>query len=594
MKRRHFLKSSAFFTIAAASGTLTACRSAQEPRDSPGSHVFPQGVASGDPRDRSVVLWTRCTATRPDADVVPLHVEVSTQRDFSALVASVPLRALRSFDFTVRAKITGLRPSTTFYYRFVAGRDSSPMGKTRTAPLPNDANTLVRFAWLTCQDWSVNHWEAMKLIAAETDLDFVVHVGDYIYETVGTPTLDAVEPAHSRITLPHGRPLAGGGQYAESLDDYRSLYRTYRSDPRLQALHRQFPMIAIWDDHEFTDDCWQDHQTYTNEQQRETQRRRNATQAWAEYMPVDWSDVRFDDVNPAYDNIRIYRAFQFGSLMQLVMTDERLYRDSQSVSASGIARARGHDPVHGDDAVGSRYFVERGLLERSEAQAANRLGRSPSILGSEQTRWWKATLKSSSATWKVWGNEVMLNRLWVDLPSKQDGSTSFVVNGDSWDGYPAHRHELLAWLSQQAIRNIVAITGDLHAFQCGVLRDGHDPSTGQPVAVDFVCAGISSTSFYAYVRQAWRGTPLAPLVASPAAFDAFLRSNNPGLRYVDHDAQGYASATVTPEHFAVVYNKVRRLTGDGKPQPDLVPQRVRLTVSRDRSDVMVESLSANA
>lgn len=145
------------------------------------------------------------------------------------------------------------------------------------------------------------------------------------------------------------------------------------------------------------------------------------------------------------------------------MTDERLYRDSQSVSASGIARARGHDPVHGDDAVGSRYFVERGLLERSEAQAANRLGRSPSILGSEQTRWWKATLKSSSATWKVWGNEVMLNRLWVDLPSKQDGSTSFVVNGDSWDGYPAHRHELLAWLSQQAIRNIVAITGDLHA-----------------------------------------------------------------------------------------------------------------------------------
>ena len=594
MKRRHFLKSSAFFTIAAASGTLTACRSAKDTLESPASHVFAQGVASGDPRDRSVVLWTRCTVPRKGVDAVPLRVEVSTQADFSEIVASVPLRALRIFDYTVRAKVTGLQPGTTFYYRFVAGRDVSTIGTTRTAPAPDDANARVRFAWLTCQDWSVNHWQAMKLIAAETDLDFVVHVGDYIYEVVGAPTLDAVEPAHPRISLPHGRPLAGGGQCAESLDDYRTLYRTYRSDARLQTLHRQFPMIAIWDDHEFSDDCWQDHQTYTNGQPRETQRRRNATQAWAEYMPVDWSDVGFDDGNSAYDNIRIYRTFQFGSLMQLVMTDERLYRDSQSVSASDIARARGHDPVRGDDAVGSRYFVERGLLERSEAQAAGRLGRAPSILGSEQTRWWKATLASSQATWKVWGNEVMLNRLWVNLPSKQGGSTSFVVNGDSWDGYPAHRCELLAWLSQQSIRNVVASTGDLHAFQCGVLRDGHDPSTGQPVLVDFVCAGISSTSFYTYVNAAWRSTPLAPLVASSAAFDAFLRSNNPGLRYVDHDAQGYASATVTAERFVVVFNKIERMSGERRALPDPLPQRVRLTVFKDKTDVLVEPLTAPA
>ena len=594
MKRRHFLKSSAFFTIAAAGGALTACRSAMDAPESLLSHAFPQGVASGDPRDRSVVFWTRCTVTRAGVDTVPLRVEVSTQADFSAMVASVPLRAMRTFDYTVRAKITGLQPATAFYYRFVAGRDVSPVGTTRTAPAPNDANARVRFAWMTCQDWSVNHWQAMKLIAAETDLDFVVHVGDYIYEAVGAPTLDAVEPAHPRISLPDGRPLAAGGQCAASLEDYRTLYRAYRSDARLQTLHRQFPMIAIWDDHEFSDDCWQDHETYTNEQPRDTQRRRNATQAWAEYMPVDWSDVEFDADDSAYDNIRIYRTFVFGSLMQLVMTDERLYRDSQSVSASDIARARGHDPVHGDDAVGSRYFVERGLMERAEAQAAVRLGRNPSILGGEQTRWWKATLASSQATWKVWGNEVMLNRLWVNLPSKQGGSTSLVVNGDSWDGYPAHRRELLAWLSQQSIHNVVAITGDLHAFQCGVLRDGYDPSTGQPVLVDFVCAGISSTSFYTYVRKAWQGTPLAPLVASSAAFDAFLQSNNPGLRYVDHDAQGYASATVTAERFVVVFNKIGRVSGEQRAEPNPLPQRVRLTVFKDKSEVLVEPLTAPA
>ena len=591
MKRRHFLKSSAFFTIAAASGALTACRSAKDTLESPASHVFAQGVASGDPRDRSIVLWTRCTVPRNGVDAVPLRVDVSTQADFSEIVASVPLRALR---------IHGPRKG----HRTAAWHDVLlPFcGRSRGEHHWDDTHRSStgrreRTGALRLVDlpgWSVNRWQAMKLIAAETDLDFVVHVGDYIYEVVGAPTLDAVEPAHPRISLPHGRLLAGGGQCAESLDDYRTLYRTYRSDARLQTLHLRFPMIAIWDDHEFSDDCWQDHQTYTNEQPRETQRRRNATQAWAEYMPVDWSDVGFDDGNSAYDNIGIYRTFQFGSLMQLVMTDERLYRDSQSVSASDIARARGHDPVRGDDAVGSRYFVERGLLERSEAQAAGRLGRAPSILGSEQTRWWKATLASSQATWKVWGNEVMLNRLWVNLPSKQGGSTSFVVNGDSWDGYPAHRRELLAWLRQQSIRNVVAITGDLHAFQCGVLSDGHDPSTGQPVLVDFVCAGISSTSFYTYVNAAWRSTPLASLVASSAAFDAFLRSNNPGLRYVDHDAQGYASATVTAERFVVVFNKIERMSGERRALPDPLPQRVRLTVFKDKPDVLVEPLTAPA
>lgn len=139
----------------------------------------------------------------------------------------------------------------------------------------------------------------------------------------------------------------------------------------------------------------------------------------------------------------------------------------------------------------------------------------------------------------------------------------------------------------------MAITGDLHAFQCGVLRDGHDPSTGRPVIVEFVCAGISSTSLYSYVKAAWRSTPLAPLVETPATVDAFLRSNNPGLRYVDHDAQGYATATVTPERLVVVFNKVKRTTVAEWARPDAIRQlRVRLTVSRDRTDVLVEALEA--
>ncbi|MEX3933746.1 alkaline phosphatase D family protein [Paraburkholderia phymatum] len=108
-----------------------------------------------------------------------------------------------------------------------------------------------------------------------------------------------------------------------------------------------FTQPAGWDDHEFSDDCWQDHQVYTNAETQETQRRRNASRAWAECMPVDWGDVRFEPHNPSYTNIRIYREFRFGMLVHLVMTDERLYRDDHVVSEAAVARAHGHDPVHG-------------------------------------------------------------------------------------------------------------------------------------------------------------------------------------------------------------------------------------------------------
>lgn len=599
MDRRHFLKSSAFFTVAAASGVLLAPQPVKAEEDTrKHRYRFAQGVASGDPRDRSIVFWTRCVpegdddtqrSTQRVARAVRLRLEVSTQADFSTLVASVPLRALAAYDFTVRAKVMALRPKTAYHYRFVADDDISPAGVARTAPELSEANDRVRFAWLTCQDWSVNHWQAMSLIAAERDLDFVVHVGDYIYETVGGAKADATESMHPPLRLPDGKPLPDGSRYADSLEDYRLLYRTYRTDPRLQTLHHRLPMIAIWDDHEFSDDCWQDHEVYNNEERRETARRRNASRAWAEYMPVDWSDVRFEPDNLSYTNIRIYRDFRFGTLMHLVMTDERLYRDDHIVSEAAVARARHHDPIRGDDAAGSRYFVEQDVLHRAEIRNTEQLGRIPSMLGPQQTAWWKTTMRHSPAVWKVWGNEVMLNRLWAVMPgAPQTPAARLVIDCDAWDGYPAHKRELLSYLDENKIRNVVAITGDLHAFQCGIVRDDPDPAKGTPVIVDFVSAGISSTSFYTYMKGAWSGTPLAALVSTPARFDMFLTTNNPDLRYADHDAQGYASATVTPDSFSVIFTKVKRLNADGTAPDDAVLQRTRLTVQKDAVEVRVE------
>ncbi|MGZ3180798.1 MAG: alkaline phosphatase D family protein [Telluria sp.] len=590
MDRRKFLRSAMYFTVASATASLAACGGgggSDAPKD---TYSFPHGVASGDPKEASLVFWTRCVATAPGSADVPLQLEVSTSDKFDTKVATVSLAATAQYDYTVRAKVTGLAAATRYFYRFVAGKDMSVTGTAVTTPAAGAAPTQARFGFLTCQDWSINHWAALELLAAE-ELDFLVHLGDYIYESVGASfQAGAAEPAHGKISLPSASTNGAGALVATTLDDYRTLYRTYRSDARLQELHRKFPMIAIWDDHEFSDDCWKDHETYDNANSQQTARRRAANQAWAENMPVDFGDVSFDLNNAAYDNIRIYRDFKFGSLMHLVMTDERLYRDDHVIPEDALAFLLGHDTSKGNDAVGSRYFVPQNLLAQFEQLDTVSLKRIPSILGPTQTQWWKDTLKNSTATWKVWGNEVTLNRMWVDLRTMAPPpyNNQYVINADAWDGYPTHRAELMGYLKAQGIKNVVAVTGDLHAFQAGVIRDNPDPAVGTPVAVDFVTAGISSDSFYHYLKAGAAGTPLTPLVATAATFDAVVRGNNPDFAYVDHDAQGFAIATVTAQAFSVTFHKVKPLNADGsKPAAPLL-KKTRITVAANSTQPVVE------
>lgn len=611
MERRSFLRGGLFYTVAAAAPVLTACGggndgtvippftppppapapAAPAPAEPTGRYTFAQGVASGDPKESSIVFWTRCV--RPDAAGanVALRLEVSDNAGFTTTVARVDLQAAAKFDYTVRAKITGLAADTRYFFRFVAGSDSSPVGRTRSAPAAGSTRKQLRFAWFTCQDWSINHWGALDLMAAEDDLDFTVHVGDYVYETVGAKFQAGVaEPSHAAIKLPNGVALADGSVYANTVDDYRALYRTYRGDARLQGLHAKFPLIAIWDDHEFSDDCWQDHQTYTNANTQQTARRRSASQAWVEYMPVDFGDVSFDLDNPAYDNIKIYRDFRFGPLLHLVMTDERLYRDDHVISEALVAQQTGADPVNGNSSIGSRYFAPQGTLLQLEAMRTQELGRAPSILGPTQTSWWKNTLKGSTATWKVWGNEVSLSRMWIDMRQAAPAPYNqlYVVNCDAWDGYPAHKADLMGYLKAQNIRNVVAITGDLHAFQCGVIRDLPDPATGTPVMVDFLCAGISSSSFYSYIAAGAKGSPLEALTATPTDFEAVMSGNNPDLVFADHNAQGYASATVTAQEFAVVFSKVRPLGSDGNAPVNPLLKRTRIRLATGSTTPVIE------
>jgi alkaline phosphatase D len=433
MDRRQFLKLGGFVTVSVASSGLAGCGGHHHgppgmPPASGSGWKFPQSVASGDPRPDSILLWARVVPSNVDDTAQPsgqaevsVRVTVTAADNASrlgsnaelggALVVDAMLPLDPAFDNTLRHKVTGLQPGQVYYYQFVAGDVRSNVGRFKTAPAAGSDVAQLQFACLTCQDWSVNHWGALANIAASEQLDFVVHLGDYIYETVGqTFQGSLVESRHGALTLPDGVFANGssGAKYANSLADYRYLYKKYRSDVRLQAVHERFAFIAVWDDHEFSDDAWQDAETYDaadGANLHQPQRRRNANQAWFEYMPAD---VSFDNAASGFQNIKIYRDFQFGKLAQLVMTDERLYRSDHVIPESTPNPATG--AVVGS--IGARYLVPQDLYNAAEAQKLAAGGPDAvSMLGATQREWWKGAMKASTAAWKLWGNEVSLLRM---------------------------------------------------------------------------------------------------------------------------------------------------------------------------------------
>jgi alkaline phosphatase D len=568
MDRRKFIKLSGFMTVSVASATvLSACGGSNDSSGpttgaaptSGASLAFSLGVASGDPQPDSVVLWTS-VAGGDGINPVNVDVQVSTTPDFTALVVDATVAASPEWNYTLRHQVTGLSADTIYYYRFSAGGVTSMTGRTWTLPAAGQALAQLNFAVISNQDWSVNHWAGFSALQNE-NLDFIVHVGNYVYEqlNIPSPTTQAHDPQHPAITLPNATSLPDGSVYATTLADYRTLYMTYRGDPRLQAVHANWPMIAIWNDHEFSDDCWQDHETYTSAEAEQTARRRSANQAWFEYMPTN---VTFTASNPSFDNIQIYRSFTFGNLATLVMTDERLYRASHEVA----------ETVSGNP-VGSRYFVPLATVaaaEQDRLTASSNALTPVSMLGDTQRQWWETQMSTATTTWKLWGNDVSLLRMQVnelneitnvllqavlatsnllapftaqfktaiqtDLATAIAGNlvpapfaalttlglalgfsagdveetvtalnailppyallTTMLMDADQWDGYNAERLSLMSFLASNSISNVVALTGDLSAFFAGTVMSDFDASTPTPVMVDLVTAGISSTSLF--------------------------------------------------------------------------------------------------
>jgi alkaline phosphatase D len=435
VSRRTFLRGAAA-TLAA--GPILARAQPIDP-----VRLFQHGVASGDPLADRVIIWTRVTAPLTRSAIGPIGVEwmVATDERLDVVVARGSVLAAPDRDFTVKVDAAGLESGRTYFYGFEAGGQRSPVGRTRT--LAPRGTGRVRLAVVSCSNYGAGYFNVYRCIGQRDDLDLVMHLGDYIYETaVGS--------------LGSG---AGAGRIAQSptiaatLDEYRLRYAAYRSDADLQHAHARHPFVAVWDDHEIIDNAWSGgapgHDTRTLGPWRP--RQAAAYRAYLEWMPIRES---------TQSGTRLYRSFRLGDMADVVMLDTRGLRDRQLPPAD-VARMDG--------------------------------GRS--LLGDAQERWLFDRLRNSKrdgTRWRLLGQQIMFSSL--NPPGTPPG------NPDMWEGYPAARRRVLDFLADERLTNVAILAGDLHsswAFDVPLDPWSRSRDGARPLAVEIVAPAISSPPLFA-------------------------------------------------------------------------------------------------
>ncbi len=447
--------------------------------------AFLHGVASGDPTPRRVVIWTRVSGT-PGAEPVGVRWRMF-EADGDRPAGHGQTLARTDADWTVRIDVGGLRPNTSYLYDFEVDGELSPRGRTRT--LPEGDLAFTRFAQVSCAKFNAGHFNAYGRLAERDDLAFVLHLGDWIYEASQTP------PASQTPSKDIGRPFEPLHE-CRTLDDYRTRYAQYRRDPDVQAASAAHPFIATVDDHEFADGAWRDGAT-EHKPERDgpwADRRAAAFRAREEWLPVR----RPDPAKPE----RVYRSIPLGTLAELFLLDTRTMRD-----------------------------------EPAPPPALSREGRS--ALGEDQKAWLFDGLAASPARWRLLGNPSVMARTWNDaLPEvarkalvkiKLIDLDATGPDYDQWDGYPQERREVLRFIGELEVPNVVVLSGDVHVGLAAELaEDPHMP----PVAVEFVNTRLSSQNLDDKMGWGARTESLE--------IEAALLAGMPHLHYLDLDSHGYS------------------------------------------------------
>ena len=426
---------------------------------------FYHGVASGDPLTDRVILWTRITSNNNSETV---GWQIATDTTFSTIVNSGTVSTDASRDYTVKVDATGLNENTWYYYRFSNNGTNSIIGRTRTAPSGNVSN--LRFAVLSCSNHQNGFFNAYRDIVNKNDLDAVIHLGDYYYEYGPDDFSSGIDS--SRITEPY--------KEIWTLADYRQRNSFYRLDQDLRAIHQQFPFIMVWDDHESANNSWSGGaQNHTDSVEGYWPSRKDfSRQSYFEWMPIR-------DVHNSIDTI--HRIIPLGNLADLIMVDTRL---------------EGRD-------------VQAGTTGATVTDT-NR-----TLLVYNQLEWFKQKLSSSTAKWKIIGNQVMFAPLVI---------FGNALNEDQWDGYPAERNKIIRYTAANQIDNLVVLTGDIHTSWANDVPNPdltYNAATGSGSAmVEFVCTSVTSGS----------GINLSP---------SLITSLIPHVKYVDLAKRGYLLLDVT-------------------------------------------------
>ncbi|WP_330457816.1 alkaline phosphatase D family protein [Streptomyces sp. NBC_00820] len=432
--RRRFLTAGAAVLGAAASAQLWlpgVARAADTPLP---DGVFTLGVGSGDPLPDGIVLWTRLAPDplngggMPDA-AFPVQWEIAEDERFRRTARRGTAQAVPELGHSVHVDVRGLRPDRPYWYRFRAGGQLSPTGRTRTAPHPHRKGGSLRVALASCQNWQHGYFTPYADMLAQ-DPDVVLFVGDYIYES--SPSATAVRRHEGK-----GEPF--------TLVQYRNRYAQYRTDPDLVAIQANAPWVVTFDDHEVDNDWAAEVPQDPDKQPHDAfvSRLTAAFQAYYEHMPVRATAI------PNGPHIQMYRRLEFGRLARLNVLDTRQFRSDQATGQAGA-----QDPAM-------------------------------TMLGAEQKAWLLDGLHDSRARWNLIASQIMMAETDLQLG---EGKLWYY---DAWDGYQRERNALLEEFS--GIRNPVVLSGDRHLTMISDLKKDFADPDSDVVGAEFVGTSISSS-----------------------------------------------------------------------------------------------------
>ncbi|MNU64731.1 Alkaline phosphatase D precursor [compost metagenome] len=537
ISRRELIQKSLFgFGALSLPVAFTGCNDGSDDESTEAQADFLHGVASGDPLQDKVILWTRLTPVDLSTRL-KVTWEIATDNQFKQNLKTGVVETTKTDDFTVKVDAAGLQANTIYYYRFHFGNKISSVGQTKTLPI---STNKVTFAVCSCSNYPAGYFYVYREMAKQ-NVDVIIHLGDYIYE-YGADGYAAEDAVKLGRTLP-----IDNNKEIIKLDDYRKRYALYRQDKDLQAAHQRHPFIVIWDDHELANDTWRDGaENHQSDEGSFSDRKLAALQAYFEWMPI----------RPvtSTDHLNIYRQFNFGSLVELTMLDTRIIARDKQLEYADYMTAAGLNA--------QKFQVDLTDPKRT-------------LMGYTQRDWLVDKLKQSTATWNVIGQQVLMSKMWIPaelllslgqitsggasaetlakmnaqitelvtlklrleqgdptLTAQEKTRVTTVVpyNLDAWDGYYAERetvYESLANLNKK----VIVLAGDTHNAWASYLYS----QKGQYVGVELATSSVSSPGLEKYLS-----IPMAQLQQFEFAFTTLIDE----LAYCNLNQRGYLLVTL--------------------------------------------------